>query len=231
MSKKGIEKEQGEEKIKKKIESLEKIILEHKDFYGIDEFAQRKKGDILDVVVKTILSQNTSDKLRDIAFENLKRKYKNMFELLEVEDSEIENLIRICGLPAVKTKRIKNALRKIKESFQNPSELCELGKEKAFEFLSSIDGIGPKSAEVILAFGCGFDTFPVDTHISRIMTRLGIARGSREKIYRLVSPHFKSKIISHVFLINHGRNVCKALKPRCNICFFKKMCEFYKENL
>jgi endonuclease-3 len=231
MNRKEIEKEQMEKDIKKKIEALEKIILKHKDFYGIYEFAQRKRGNILDVVVKTILSQNTSDKLRDIAFDNLKRKYKNMFELLEVESSEIEGLIRICGLPAIKTKRIKNALQKIKERFQNPSDLCKLGKEKAFEFLTSIDGIGPKSAEVILAFGCGFDTFPVDTHISRIMTRLGIATGSREKIYRLVSPHFKNKILSHIFLINHGRNICKALKPRCDICFFKKICDFYKEKI
>mgnify|MGYP001772950773 CR=1 FL=1 len=212
----------------KKIQKIERIILAKKDMYPVEEFLSKKKsGDILDVVVKTILSQNTSDNLRDIAFENLKRRFKDMREILHADEAEVVELIRVCGLPRVKLKRIKSAIEKITQRFENPEELCKLAKDSAFSFLTSIDGIGPKSAEVILAFGCGFDTFPVDTHVSRIIRRLGIADGSREKIYHLVSPHFKNKILSHVFLIHHGRKICKASNPLCSLCVFKRYCDYY----
>lgn len=215
----------------RKIQKIERIILSKKDMYPVQEFLSSKKsGDILDVVVKTILSQNTSDNLRDIAFENLKKRFKDMREILYADENEVVELIRVCGLPRVKLKRIKSAIERIIEKFENPEELCKLTKDSAFSFLISIEGIGPKSAEVILAFGCGFDTFPVDTHVSRIIRRLGIADGSREKIYRIVSPHFKNKILSHVFLIYHGRKVCRARNPLCDLCVFKRYCDYFMKS-
>ncbi len=193
------------------------------------ELSQIKVNDeiVVDIIVKTILSQNTSDKLRDIAFERLKGKYRNLMDLVYGDEKEIKRLISVCGLPNVKTKRIKNALIKIKEELRKPSDLCKMGKDKAFRFLTSINGIGPKSAEVILAFACGYDTFPVDTHVSRIIRRLGISLGTREKIHKIVSPHIENKILTHIFLIHHGRSVCRAKNPKCSICIFKNICDYH----
>lgn len=219
--------------VSRRVRELENIILKKKDAYPVEDFIRRKKDgkdkpNIVDIIVKTILSQNTSDDLRDRAFFNLKRRYGDLMKLLDAPSEEVEGLIRVCGLPRVKLKRIKNALFTIKNRFENPDDICKLGRDEAFFFLRSIKGIGPKSAEVILAFGCGFDTFPVDTHIARIIRRIGIADGTREKIYQLVSPHFREKIFSHVFLIHHGRAVCKARNPDCKNCFFLKICDYGK---
>ena len=227
------EKWENTDYVRKRVRELEDIILRRKNAYPVEDFIRKKKDgrskpNIVDIVVKTILSQNTSDDLRDRAFLNLKMKYGDLMKVLDAPSEQVEELIRVCGLPRVKLRRIKNALSTIKRSFKNPNDICKLGKNEAFSFLSSIKGIGPKSAEVILAFGCGFDTFPVDTHIARIIRRIGIADGTREKIYQLVSPYFREKIFSHVFLIHHGRAVCKARNPDCENCFFLKICDYGK---
>ncbi len=216
----------------KKLQKLEKLISENTDAYPIREFIENKKShkNLVDIIVKTILSQNTNDRLRDLAFSRLKSEFPNLLKILNAEDQKVIELIRICGLPQIKLERIKNALRRILEEFRNPDELCKMGKEKAFLFLTSIRGIGPKSAEVILFFGCGFDAFPVDTHVSRIIRRIGIVSGSREKIFKLCSPHIKNKILVHVFLIHHGKKICTARNPKCSLCIFKNMCNFRAES-
>lgn len=211
-----------------KIKELERIISENITKYPIEKTIEEgRKEKVLDIVVKTILSQNTSDKLRDIAFSNLKRSFKDMRDILKSDSKKIEKLIRVCGLPRIKAKRIKTALKEIIGRFQDPEKMKQEDEETLFSFLCSINGIGPKSASVIMAF-LGFDTFPVDTHISRIIRRLKIAEGSREKIFQMVSPHIKNKIFAHIFLINHGRNICKARNPKCEECYFQKICEYRK---
>lgn len=212
-----------------KIYEMEKIIQSNRHTYPIDQIiSEARKEKALDIIVKTILSQNTSDKLRDIAFSNLKKEFQDLRHILKEKPSKIQKLIKICGLPRVKTKRLKTSLKAILKMFPDPEEMRKEPEEKLFYFLSSIHGIGPKSASVIMAF-LGFDAFPVDTHVSRIIKRLGIADGSRERIFKLVSPHIKDKIVSHLFLINHGRNICKARKPKCEICIFRKICNFYQK--
>lgn len=211
-----------------KIKELERIISENKTKYPIEKIIEDgRKEKVIDIVVKTILSQNTSDKLRDIAFSNIKRNFKDMKDIIKADSKKIEKLIRVCGLPKIKTKRMKTALKEILRRFEDPEKMKEEEEEKLFSFLCSIKGIGPKSASVIMAFA-GFDTFPVDTHISRIIRRIGIANGSREKIFQMVSPHIKNKIVAHIFLINHGRNICKAKNPKCEECLFQKICEYRK---
>ena len=182
--------------------------------------------DITDVIVKTVLSQNTNDNLRDIAFSNLKNKFSDLKGILEAKNEEIEKLIRICGLPKVKTRRLKEILSKI-TTLPYPSYLCEMDEEEAFSLLTSVDGIGAKSAAVILAFGCGRDMFPVDTHVARIMRRTGVVpkMWSREKIYFAVKKYLnKNKTNFHIALIQHGKDICRAKKPKCHICSILKFC-------
>lgn len=214
----------------KKISLMEEVILKNKHIYPLEDMIRKaRKQKVLDIVVRTILSQNTSDKLSDMAFSNLKREISDFSDIPNVPSEKIQKLIKVCGLPKVKTKRLKNAVKKLASKFKDPERIREESEEVIFDFLNSIEGIGPKSASVILAF-LGFDTFPVDTHVSRIIRRLGITDGSPDQIFYKVSHHIGNKFISHVFLINHGRQICKARNPRCDICVFSEICEHYKRS-
>ncbi|UYZ39710.1 MAG: hypothetical protein N2V74_00060 [Candidatus Methanospirare jalkutatii] len=202
----------------------------------------------VEVLVRTILSQNTNEKNTEEAFKSLTARFKYE-ELLTASEEEIADAIRKGGLGRIKARRLKTALSALKNaavqrSGMQRSQRNDVGKgdfnfhfledmevEEAREFLTSIPGIGQKTASCVLCFAFRKKAFPVDTHIRRIFSRvLGIH--SPREIARLVERSIRSsKIVGfHLNLIEHGRRVCKPQRPKCEICVLQEVCEWWKSS-
>ncbi|VVB70173.1 G/T mismatches repair enzyme [uncultured archaeon] len=179
--------------------------------------------DPLDSLVGVILSQNSTDKVTIPIFRFLKSSY-SYEELSRLNPSVLEKIIRPCGLAPSKSKRIIKILRKLKQENEKVSLdfLKDYSKEDAFNYLTSLEGIGPKSAAVILSFGFGQPFFPVDTHIYRVLKRIGFAKEKESRIKvqenceKLIPDSLKHDL--HLLLIMHGRKTCKPSNPRCGSC-------------
>jgi len=132
--------------------------------------------DPLDVLIQTILSQNTSDKNSRRAFLSLKRRFRTWKSARKAGAAEIEDAIRIGGLAHVKAARIQEILSAIQNKWGEISLrfLCGMNTEKAAALLGAFHGVGLKTINCVLLFGCGQDVFPVDTHILRVSKRLGL---------------------------------------------------------
>lgn len=192
-------------------------------------------GDPLDVLIETILSQNTSDINSGRAFDSLKRKYTSWEELLEDRPEEVANVIRSGGLAEIKAKRILGALSLLisERGELDLDFLSHMTVEEAEHWLTSIEGVGPKTAAIVLLFSLGMPAFPVDTHVFRVCKRLGlVAEGvSRENAQKelglLIAP--KEYYNMHLNLIEHGRKLCKPRNPRCGMCAVSRFCLHYRK--
>jgi endonuclease-3 len=200
--------------------------------YGRKEL--RTGGDPLDTLVETILSQNTSDLNSHRAFRSLKDRYPQWDEILDADSSEVAQIIRSGGLADIKARRIIGALNYIvaEAGSLDLSFLSERSVKEATEWLCSIDGVGPKTAAIVLLFSFGRPTFPVDTHVYRVGRRLGLVspRASRESAQvELESLVPESEYYNmHLNMIEHGRRVCKARGPGCSECEVSRYCAFSK---
>lgn len=200
--------------------------------YG--EKVKRNYPDPISLLVSTILSQNTNDALRDRAYARLRKRFPTWEAVRDAPLEEIEEAIHIAGLSAQKAVRIQEVLRRITEE-RGRLELSFLKDwplEKARRWLMSFKGVGPKTAAIVLLFALDMPVFPVDTHIFRVSKRLGLLppNATREKAHRilegLIPPeHFYT---FHLNMIQHGRKVCVARKPRCELCNLKDLCTFYQ---
>ncbi|MFH1447943.1 MAG: endonuclease III [Candidatus Micrarchaeota archaeon] len=195
--------------------------------YGIPK---HKKHDPLETLILTILSQNTSDTNRDRAYARLKTAFPTWGSLLSARTQKIQRAIRVGGLSKTKAQYIKSALKKIKRDNKKFSIgfLKEMSLDDARNYLTSITGVGPKTAAVVLCFSMNMAAFPVDTHIYRVSRRLGLIpkKTSREKAHILLEKATPTNIIYalHLLLIKHGRNTCKAQRPRCQQCPLIELC-------
>lgn len=194
--------------------------------------------DPLDVLVKVILSQNTTDVTSFKAFEELKQTYPSWEKVMAAPRRHIERIIRPAGLAPTKSKRIQEVLREIQRQRGELSLdfLHSLPTEQAKAWLTSLNGVGPKSAAIVLNFAFGRPEFPVDTHVYRVAGRLGFYNSdkvSREKAYRIMNglcPD-EHKTSCHVSLIRLGREVCTPGKPRCPLCPLQKACNYYQKKM
>lgn len=186
----------------------------------------------MDELVLTFLSQNTSDLNSGRAFEALKARYPTWQAVLDAPVDELAETIRSGGLAQQKAPRIQKALRRILEERGefNIDFLAELPVEEAMRWLTSFDGIGHKTASIVLLFCFNKPAFPVDTHIGRVTRRLGLAgpRDSEEKIKtiweKLTPPEWYYPL--HLNLIRHGREVCQARRPQCDVCVLNEVCRY-----
>jgi endonuclease-3 len=200
--------------------------------YGIP---QRKwRVDPLDVLVQTILSQNTNDRNRDRAYQKLKTQFPYWEDVLKVKAGAVIEAIQPGGLAEQKAKRIREILQWIKKS-EGRLSLAFLKKMESEEIkkkIGALKGIGPKTLHCLLLFGLGREAFPVDTHILRVGKRLGFIpdRMDAEKAHPWMAPLIpKGKSLSlHLNLIRFGREICRAKNPRCDICFLSKECLVFK---
>lgn len=186
----------------------------------------------MDELVLTFLSQSTSDLNSGRAFEALKARYPTWQEVADAPVEEVADAIRSGGLAQQKAPRIQAALRRIQEERGEFSIdfLEDMPTDEALRWLVSFDGIGHKTASIVLLFCFGKDAFPVDTHVGRVTRRLGLAgpKESEEKIKAiweaLTPPEWYYPL--HLNLIRHGREVCHARRPECARCVLLDLCRY-----
>lgn len=218
--------------MKKQIEKINRFLISH---FGIPNKA-KVPPDPLDMLIATILSQNTNDKNSYKAFRNLKDNFKTWDELAELKPSQIEKLIKVAGLGKQKSGSIYKLLQTLKKN-QSPISLNYIkqnSNESVLEELTSYTGIGTKTASCVLLFSLERDICPVDTHVHRTLNRIGIVSASTpDKTFVQLHNQFPTGIAHsfHTNLIRLGRELCKPAKPVCPLCPVRKMCRYPEKNL
>ncbi len=174
----------------------------------------------LQLLIAVILSAQCTDVRVNKVTSRLFAKYKTPEDFVKLEQAELEEEIRECGLFRNKAKNIRETCAILVEKYggQVPS---------AREELMSLPGVGRKSANVILSQAFGQDALAVDTHVFRVSHRLGLARGktplATERDLQQVIPRSQWSQ-AHLWLIWHGRQVCRAQRPRCDECPLQEYC-------
>jgi endonuclease III len=190
------------------------------------------RDDPLDSLIRTILSQNTTDVNADRAYAALREAYPKWDRALAAAPEEIERLVRPAGLAEQKGPRIQGALRAARErsGSLDLSFLREMPVEAARAWLVSLEGVGPKTAACVLLFSLGMPAFPVDTHCLRIGQRLGWIppRMSADRAHPLMDALVpdKLKLELHLGMIRHGRACCRPRNPGCDGCPVRADCTF-----
>jgi len=214
---------------------LSKITLLLERHYGIPR--RTGPGNLLDILIETILSQNTNDQNRDKAFQRLKTRFPHWEDVLEAKTKPVVSAIRQGGLARQKAKRIREILHWIKrqQGKLSLSFLRKMDSEEIKKTIGALKGVGPKTLHCLLLFGLRREAFPVDTHILRIGKRLGFIPEwmGAEKAHLWMSPLIpKDRSLSlHLNLIRFGRSLCKAKNPSCDICFLSGQCLYFDKNV
>ncbi|NOT04012.1 MAG: endonuclease III [Anaerolineales bacterium] len=188
----------------------------------------------IDELVSTILSQNTNDVNRDRGFNALRAKLPTWESVRDANVEDVIAAIRPAGLANQKGPRIQQVLRAITEErgSLNLDFLAGLPVEEARAWLTKFNGVGPKTAAIVLCFSLNMPAFPVDTHIYRVSGRTGLR--PEKMTVEQAHPHLESVFppetyyAAHLNLIRLGREICGARKPNCPKCPINKLCE-YKE--
>jgi endonuclease-3 len=189
-----------------------------------------KAGGAFETLVQTILSQNTNDRNSEAAMRRLRKQYKiNPRTLSKVRVNELMPIIRQAGLYRSKAPRIVETSRIIEERYGGRlTKVLDQPYHQAKEELMTLPGVGPKTADILLAFVAKNPVIPVDTHIARVTKRLGIARSNanyeeiRTSLEALIPPPNRVRV--HLSIIEFGREICRAPRPRCSICPVNKSC-------
>lgn len=191
---------------------------------------RKPRLDPLEELVLTILSQNTTDVNRDVAWEALRETYPDWEAVRSAPRERLEETIRTAGLARQKAAAIQGVLERLREEVGEPrlDHLREMDDEEALAYLSGFHGVGTKTAACVLCFSLRRPVLPVDTHVHRVAIRLGWvpAGGGRNRTHDLlneaVPPELRFPL--HLHLIRHGRATCAARRPRCEECVLEDLC-------
>lgn len=215
---------------RKKYAAIDALLTER---YGYPTWRQHLPP--VDELVSTILSQSTSDANRDRGFYALKDKYPDWESVRDAPTEEVIATIRPAGLANQKGPRIQESLRYVSD---NIGELTldfleDMPIEDAKQWLTAMKGIGPKTAAIILLFSFNLPAFPVDTHVHRVSKRLGLIgeKTTADKAHPIMEAIVPPEDYypAHLNIIQHGREVCKARNPACDICPLTIHCQYYQE--
>jgi len=193
-------------------------------------------GDPLSELVNTILSQNTNDRNRDVAFQQLRARFPTWEAVRDAPLADVIDAIRPAGLAPTKGPHIQAALRQItaEQGSLSLAFLNEMPLAEARKWLLSLNGVGAKTAAIVLLFSLGRPAFPVDTHVHRLTRRWGLIpqKTSREKAHVLLEALVPVELYwnFHLNVIAHGRQVCHARNPKCGACMLQPYCEYYQHN-
>lgn len=218
------------EEITEKRQQLKYVTQNLEAAYGIPR--NDSTDDPLAELIGTILSQATTNQNSQRTFASLKASFKDWDAVRRAPPEKIEAAIKLGGLAQVKSVVIKKLLNEIKTRVGklSLSFLHTAPVEEANEFLTSLQGVGPKTAACVLLFACKQPVFPMDTHIFRIARRLGLIpeKGSDAQAHRLMGqliPDGKHYAL-HINMILHGRRICHPRNPRCEQCCLIEHCQY-----
>jgi endonuclease-3 len=186
----------------------------------------------LDELVLTVLSQNTNDRNRDVAYERLRDRFRDWDAVARAPDSEIEEAIRPGGISRVKAQRIKAMLGAIEaeRGSLDLGFLADAPRAEALGFLERLPGVGRKTAACVLLFSFDRPELPVDTHVYRVASRLRLIRPRApfEEAHDVLWAATPSEDVYelHVNMIRHGRRLCTARAPACPECPLLELCPY-----
>jgi endonuclease-3 len=208
--------------------AIEEVIELLRQEYGNREW--QADSDPIEVLIQTILSQNTSDANSGRAFVSLKASFGTWEDVASAPAEHVARGIKCGGLSQIKAVRIKQVLGQI-EKEQGRISLDSLKSRttaEAEDYLMRLPGVGRKTASCVLLFALGKPSLPVDTHVFRVAKRLGLidsntSIGKAPGVLQEQIP--SSKIYQfHIHMIAHGRRVCRARQPRCHECALGRIC-------
>ncbi len=182
----------------------------------------------LDELILTVLSQNTNDRNRDVAWARLTAAFPTWDAVREAPVAEIEEAIRPGGLAPTKAVRIRQILHALGDDDLSWLESAPLSEAR--DYLCDLPGVGRKTAACVLLFAYGRPDPPVDTHVYRVGGRLGLwperapLDDAHDELARLVGDDGQDAYEAHMLLIRHGRRTCAARSPRCPDCPLRRMC-------
>lgn len=191
----------------------------------------------IDELVSTILSQNTNDVNRDRAFEGLRAKFPTWEDVRDAQEKDVIDAIRPAGLANQKGPRMQQVLKAITEErgSLDLTFLADLPLEEARSWLTKFNGVGPKTAAIVLCFSLNRPAFPVDTHVYRVTGRIGLRpeKLTVEQAHPYLENVFppETYYAAHLNIIRLGREICNARKPLCMNCPVVKLCDYKDKNL
>jgi len=190
-----------------------------------------RRLDPIEELILTVLSQNTSDVNRDRAYAAMRKRYPSWEALAEAKPAQLAASIRPGGLANIKAPRLLAILREIREREGGSLDLSWMRhatSARVRDYLTSLPGVGPKTAACVLAFSLGRPALPVDTHVHRVARRLGFldertdAAKAHGVMEELVPARLRVRM--HVGMIRLGRQICRAGRPVCEVCPLQDLC-------
>jgi len=210
-------------------ERMEKIIARLEKRFPLK--LEARSRDPFSLLIATILSQNTNDRNSHRAFERLKENFPITPEALaSLQPERLKPAIEVAGLSNIRSRRIVEVSKAVVEKFGGDLKaILSLPLEEARSRLMSIDGVGPKTADVVMLFAGNRRVMPVDTNIFRVVDQVGFAKGrnyerTRLALERLIPPEKLHRM--HLLLIRLGREICKPRRPLCPICPINDLCDY-----
>ena len=199
-----------------------------RDVYGVPIMAPHEQP--LDELILTVLSQSTNDRNRDVAYERLRERFPSWEAVLNAPVAEVEEAIRPGGISKVKSARIQAILAAVDahERGLDLAWLKDVPVPDGQTYLTSLPGVGRKTAACVLLFAYGLHDVPVDTHVSRVGMRLHLLRPGapfeelHDAMLALTPPGEELEL--HVNLLRHGRRTCHARRPDCPACVLRRTC-------
>lgn len=192
-------------------------------FTALKELQMEEDNDPFKILIGTILSARSRDENTSKIVHTLFQKYKNARELANADLNDIKSIIHSIGFYNTKAERIKQVSKIIVEKFHGivPNEV---------EDLLGLPGVGRKTANCVLVYAFNKPAIPVDIHVHRISNRIGIVKTqnvkkTEEELIKIVDKEYWL-ILNNIF-VTYGQNICLPIRPKCQICGLKGICNFY----
>lgn len=220
---------------KKRSQLLSTILKRLEKAYTRHDWASR--GKCLDVLIASMLTQNTNMANARSGFHQLRRRFRSWNDVMNADVREVQRQIAVCGLARMRARRLQGLLRTIQQQrgALNLQFVGQMQPTQAYEYISSFFGIGPKTAACTLLFAFGMPLFPVDKGIQRMAKRMRLvrAKAGEAETGRAIQEHLRPRQCYplHVLMFKHAKSVCRPRNPKCHQCGLCDLCPHGKRRL